>query len=490
MPVKSSNSTVVSVDQRTDTSHVSSMTDNRGDFSLSELAHLHRLYSQMIRGGSAPERETARAKLEELLAKRRRTLADLDPALLAKMTKAFDAATTGATNRGPAGAADANAVSPVLNEAGEQMTALDAVFGLLDFYLDVKDHERIAIALWVLLSHIYDRFDIAPRLALTSPVRGCGKTVTLDLLSALVRGPRKADSITAAAIYHVVNADHPTMLLDEADNLDTATNKIMRAVLNAGHRKGGKRVIVIKGEPREFDLFSPMAFGLIGILQLPLMHRSVVIRMEQSSRTLQRLHIDRDRKRIDPIYRACWAWARTAAKKIDLDPSLPRCLRNRVADNWRPLLAVADLFGEEWSKRARDAAVIFAHSFADEDIAVLLLSDIRDVFDRLRIDRIASTQLVKELLEIEASGWSEYRGQRDDQQPRKLTPGEVAKLLRPFHIKPKLVWPKERTASDKSSKGYTRAVFENAWVRYCDDGGTPAQRNNILQLRSRKGGTQ
>ena len=37
-------------------------------------------------------------------------------------------------------------------------------------------------------------------------------------------------------------------------------------------------------------------------------------------------------------------------------PQLPKALHNRPADNWRPLLAIADVAGGEWPKQARRAA--------------------------------------------------------------------------------------------------------------------------------------
>jgi hypothetical protein len=60
------------------------------------------------------------------------------------------------------------------------------------------------------------------------------------LKSAMCLRPLKSDSITAASIYHAVDREHPTLLIDEADNLGLAFNGPLRAVLNSGHRRGGK----------------------------------------------------------------------------------------------------------------------------------------------------------------------------------------------------------------------------------------------------------
>ena len=78
---------------------------------------------------------------------------------------------------------------------------------------------RMAVALWILHTYVYDRFTITPRLALMSPVRGCGKTTLLALLDLLVANPYRTDNVTAAAIYHLLDRFPHALLVDEADNL-------------------------------------------------------------------------------------------------------------------------------------------------------------------------------------------------------------------------------------------------------------------------------
>jgi predicted lipoprotein with Yx(FWY)xxD motif len=45
------------------------------------------------------------------------------------------------------------------------------------------------------------------------------------------------------------------------------------------------------------------------------------------------------------------------SKLIDPDPSIPAALNDRAADNWRPLIAIADLAGGEWPQLARQASL-------------------------------------------------------------------------------------------------------------------------------------
>ena len=63
------------------------------------------------------------------------------------------------------------------------------------------------------------------------------------------------------------------------------------------------------------------------------------------------------------------------------------------------------------------------------------------------------------------------------------TDSEVVNMLRDFAIRPHTIWPKNRTPTSKSSKGYRRSQFEAAWRSYCAEDGTPAHASNIRALR-------
>lgn len=339
------------------------------------------------------------------------------------------------------------------------------------------------MTLWTLHTHAYERFMVTPRLVLHSPVRGCGKTIALDALDALVARPEKTDSITAASIYHLVDANAPTLLIDEADNLGLRGATPLSAVLNSGHRRGGSVMRYIDGEARKFSTFAPAALAAIGTLPLPLMHRAIVIAMERhdGERKLQRLDKSDPAAAadLDTVQRRLCRWAQTVA--LNSDPAMPAKLRNRAADNWRPLIAVADACGAQWGEAARDAAVTFAASQQDEDAAVTLLRDIRYLFDERRVDRAASVAIVDALNALDDAPWSEWRGIGGDQQPRPLSLGELARLLAPFGIWPRTIRPRT-TAREKTAKGYHRSQFEAAWRSYCVPAGTPAQPSNVRGL--------
>ena len=107
------------------------------------------------------------------------------------------------------------------------------------------------------------------------------------------------------------------------------------------------------------------------------------------------------------------------------DPSIPKGLHDRAADNWGPLFAIADEAGGKWPERAREIAVAF--SARDDDggsPGELLLGDIRATFDQIErgvvkltlpdgariadVDRIRSADLLRILAGKEDRPWSEW----------------------------------------------------------------------------------
>jgi hypothetical protein len=162
------------------------------------------------------------------------------------------------------------------------------------------------------------------------------------------------------------------------------------------------------------------------------------------------------------------------------DPELPTELRNRPADNWRPLIAIADACGGDWGTRAREAAVALSAGLQHEDPGVMLLGDIRRVFNAHSVDRIHSQVPVDALVAMEGAPWSEWRGKAGDRQPRPLTQLGLAEALRDFDISPVSIWPMPRSPESKSRKGYLRRQFEAAWRAYCH----PDEQHRPRVLRS------
>jgi hypothetical protein len=411
----------------------------------------------------------ARSAIDDLLARHRKNWNDLADALCYSAPAAW--------------ARDPSADDPT------RVNPLELVYHLLEDYVALQPHEYVAVALWALHSHIYDRFMVTPRLALRSPVADCGKTTLLDILSRLVARPEKFDSITTAAIYRLIDETHPTLLIDEADNLNLALqpNGRLRAVFNSGHRNGGTVAISERGATRKFSTFAPLALALPEMRSLPrtLDSRSISIAMERSRRALRRFDANDPDRALDTAYLQIFLWRREV--QLNPAPEMPAGMRNRFADNWRPLLSIADSLG--WGTKAREAMITFAREYQDADAKILLLTDIRKVFDACGFDRLPSRTMLDALHALDGCEWSEFSGARGEQQPHKLKDSELASMLREFRIRPHTIWPSPRADDSKSAKGYRRSQFEEAWRAYCADNGTTAQANNIRSLRRTSDGT-
>ena len=113
------------------------------------------------------------------------------------------------------------------------------------------------------------------------------------------------------------------------------------------------------------------------------------------------------------------------------DPDIPEAIYNRAADNWEPLLAIADAVGGDVPEKAREAALAACGVEKDLNFSTMLLADIRDAFaERRRTDRIASAELVCRLVAMEDRPWGECN------RGKALTQNELARRLKAFGIRP------------------------------------------------------
>ena len=62
----------------------------------------------------------------------------------------------------------------------------------LNKHLFLPDWCDVTVTLWIIASYLYDSFRIFPRLLISSPEKGCGKTTLLDLIEAMANKPLSA----------------------------------------------------------------------------------------------------------------------------------------------------------------------------------------------------------------------------------------------------------------------------------------------------------
>jgi putative DNA primase/helicase len=324
-------------------------------------------------------------------------------------------------------------------------------------HMVMEDGAAESVALWAVHTHALDAFGITPRLSITSPRPQCGKTTLLDILYRLVVRPLLAGNVSAASVFRVVEVAQPTLLVDEADTF-LPGNDELRGVMNSGHRRGGSviRVVGEAMEVREFSTFAPAAIAMIGHLPGTLADRSVpiMLKRKRADEPVESFRYDRTQE-LDQLARMCARWAADNIGRLRIaDPEVPPNLYNRAADNWRPLLAIADAAGGEWPARTRGIAANTVD--ADQVKRIGLLADIREVFETRKVDRIKSADLAATLVAMEGHSWAEF-----GKSGKPLSANSLARMLANDSISPNTLRWGEETA-----KGYERAQFEDAFARY------------------------
>lgn len=327
-------------------------------------------------------------------------------------------------------------------------------------FVILSEHGPEALALWTLHSYTFEHGEFSPILALISPEKRCGKTTTLHLADCLSRRALFTSNVTAAALFRVIEQHKPTLLIDEFDSISNPERKEdLRNILNGGHNRTGK-AIRCDGEdnkPRAFCVFGPKMVASIGDLPDTLMDRAIKLPMRRklAGETVDRL------RRFDATEtrRRCVRWARDNAAAIaTAKPYLPPVLNDRAADNWEPLLAIAELAGEDWRNRAQEAALALSGETAQgtANLGVELLHDMDAVFAEHTATRMTTSELIDALRKLEERPWASAC------YGRGISPHYLSKLLKPFGVNSRTI----RFGNDSTAKGYDREDLVDPLQRY------------------------
>jgi hypothetical protein len=247
-------------------------------------------------------------------------------------------------------------------EPVDGIALLDALVATIRRFVVHPPAATVAVALYIVLTHVYNSFDILPILVLKSPVKRCGKTRLITIVQHLVLRPLLTANITAPSLFRTIAAFGPALLIDEADTFVRFLDEL-RGLLNSGYTRSTAFAIRTVGDdhlPRAFSTWCPKILALIGKLSDTLEDRSIIVVMNRRTRDepVDRLRLTALPRELEPLLRQVARWAQDHAAALrDSDPQVPEGLNDRAADNWCPLLAIADLVGGPWARRAREAAL-------------------------------------------------------------------------------------------------------------------------------------
>lgn len=328
-------------------------------------------------------------------------------------------------------------------------------------YLALPPGAADALALWAAHTHAYTAFVHTPRLNLKSAEKGCGKTTALDVAASVTPRALRTESITPAVLFRLVELCKPTLYLDETDAYLNDAEEL-RGLLNAGHKRGA-RAYRCEGESnsvRGFNAFAPAALAGIGNLPGTLHDRSIVIPLVRAlpGEVLARFDCRRTATETELCRKLARWTADNFARLESADPAMPATAFNRLADNWRPLFAIAEAAGADWPARA---AAAFAALTSREDsdaqgLGATLLADIAAIFSEAGADKLPSAKLAEALARIEGRPWAEFGKAR-----KPISANQVANQLKKFGIAPHVV-----RLGTEVARGYDLADFADAFARF------------------------
>ncbi len=339
---------------------------------------------------------------------------------------------------------------------------------LLRFVVFPSDHAADAATLWLAASHAQDAWETATRFVVKSPLKRCGKTRLLDMVEHLAHNVLVAANVSPAALARsVTDRDPPTLVVDEQDAVfakrhgeRSETAEVLRGLLNAGHQRGRPYVRwdVATRTLERCPTFCMVALAAIGDLPDTIEDRAVIVSMRRRAPG-ERVTPFRRRRHVAELLQLrnrLHGWVAAHLKELAVaEPDLP--VEDRAADTWEPLVAVADLAGGDWPKRARaacramtDAAAADTEGAASER----LLADLRGVFGTAQT--LWTVTILERLANLDEAPWGDWYG-------RPLNARDLAKLLRLYGVKSKNV---REGGVGESLKGYAVADFTDAWRRY------------------------
>lgn len=370
---------------------------------------------------------------------------------------------------------------------------LDELVDLFRRFVHLPDDAYIPLSLWAVHCHAHDSFDVSPILAITSPVMRCGKTTLLLVLSAIVPKALHVANLTEATLFRVIEAYKPTLLVDEADTFVHDRSELI-GILNAGHLRHSAYVLRCVGdnlEPKQFNVWAPKAIAAIGKLPGTIVDRSIPISLQRKPRgaKCERLRLASINAQCCDIRRRCARWAIDHAQALQKSrPALPETLNDRAADNWEPLLAIADEVNTACGRRTREVAGEARE--VEQSNREKLLVDLRELFKSMAAEiefdegsaelfepqetdtGLFSADICEALAKLEHRPWAEYGRAR-----KPITPVGLARLLSGFDVR-----PKSFRSKDKNCRGYRLSELKPVFERYLP--GDPLSRSATPQQPS------
>jgi hypothetical protein len=170
------------------------------------------------------------------------------------------------------------------------------------------------------------------------------------------------------------------------------------------------------------------------------------------------------------LKRQCVRWAQDyVAAVTQAKPALPDELNDRQKDIWEPLFAIVEVIGGEWPNRLREAALSLCVEETEDGLGVMLLEDIRRIFEATQSVSMPTQDLLDWLNQLVDRPWPPFV------KGHFLTAYRLSKLLSPYKITSRNL--RIAGAGGKVVKGWQLDDFTEAFERYLPEVGRGGNEN-------------
>jgi hypothetical protein len=366
---------------------------------------------------------------------------------------------------------------------------LDAVYDFFNEWLSGPDSIFRVLTLWAANSYVYWHWRHAPLLHVYSPEPNCGKTTLLKLLRDVAANTHYTDSASESAVFRRIDQDHPTMLLDEMDTVfkgkdegDKQLQRLLNSVFEKGANYDRSEQVGKNYQVRSYDVFCPVALATIrsSIVPNSTRSRAIPILMQRLRGKPRRRETEEEIARAHAVGAKLAAWMHSIEASLrNANPLVPKFEVARQVDISEPLLAIAEVAGENWPELGRGALfeLLAGSQAANKSPQGELLGDIKRIFYSVNEngepstprERISSIDLGCALGRMADTGWPSYGGRSVCKHCglHHITPGQIKRLLADYtDPQSRKIEPRDMRIEGRVVKGYERTWFEDAWRAY------------------------
>ncbi len=357
---------------------------------------------------------------------------------------------------------------------------IDRLTGLFSTHIIFRDRRvPLLLAVWTMGTYLFKVFRFYGYILINSPVKRCGKSLLLDLLShtCFNATPRLVNP-SEAYVFREVDGNDATLIIDEVESLgddDKEKKANLISLLNAGFQKGSKAPrMEVKGkvfEPVYFSAYSPKVFAGISDIVDTIEDRSFRVTMARKlkAETVDRFNLRKREHELEVLREDLFLWALKNAEDVaqvyEASDGFKgiESIDDRQKDILEPLLSIASVIDAESGKESLetyaqlvDLALDMSGDRAEReqlDCAVpAIVGILKDFLDGDAEKFVPSEDLFKRVQEEETLGFISSKK-------------ALSKFLSNFGVHPS---PTPRRQSGKPKRGYLihQKCVEETEARY------------------------